>query len=414
MPGLGPGLRVGPLELCLNDMKITKLIEKLGSMEPDGKPFLSIYINAEPGQNGRDTYPIWLKTQLSDEEHKYKDGEAELARFTALAERINGFIENEADASANGIAIFASMGEGDYFEAVQLDVPFPESKFHSSDRPHIFELARAVHENPSYAVLWADKNKADIYVFGGETRIRSDVDVDSKVESIENEETRASQAGGWSQQRFARRRENFHLQHAKEVVAELEEVMKKHNVEYFVIAGDEETILPVIKPELSKPMEEKLIGSVSASDYESAEELQEKTLEVVTTEMATLQMKEVERVNDATKAAAKMGTMGVEDTLRALANGQVEELVIASNIDTIDYSKKKIKKILKEYEPGDDTAPTDAAANLSDAAEIADQLIMRAINTAAKIVFIKDDSLLEDAGGVGSILRFNMNAQAGT
>ena len=382
-------------------------------MEPNGKPFFSIYINAEAGQNGRDTYRIWLKTELSDEEQKYKDDEDELGRFAALTERINNFVENEADPSANGIAIFASMGEGDYFEVVQLDVPFPESRFHSSDRPHIFPLARAVHENPRYAVLWADKNKADIYVFGGETRIRSDVDAQSKVESIENEVTSGTSAGGWSQQRFQRRRENFALQHAKEVVAELEEVMKKYSVEHLIIAGDEETILPVIGPELSKPLEDKLIGSVSIADYQSEDEIREKTLDVVTTEMATLQMKEVERVNDATKAAAKLGTLGVEDTLRALANGQVEELVIASNIDSIDYSKKKIKKILKEYEPGDDTAPTDATVNVNDAAEIADQLVMRAINTAAKIMFVKDDSLLEEAGGVGSILRFNMNAQAG-
>ena len=394
-------------------MKITKLIEKLGSMEPNGKPFFSIYINAEAGQNGRDIYPIWLKTKLSDEEQKYKDDDEELGLFTALTERINNFVENEADPSANGIAIFASMGEGDYFEVVQLDVPFPESRFHSSDRPHIFPLARAVHENPRYAVLWADKNKADIYVFGGETRIRSDADAQSKVESIENEVTSGTSAGGWSQQRFQRRRENFALQHAKEVVAELEDVMKKYSVEHLIIAGDEETILPVIKPELSKPLEDKLIGSVSIADYQSEDEIREKALEVVTTEMATLQMKEVERVNDATKAAAKLGTLGVEDTLRALANGQVEELVIASNIDSIDYSKKKIRKILKEYEPGDGTAPTDASVNVTDAAEIADQLIMRAINTAAKIMFVKDDSLLEEAGGVGSILRFNMNAQAG-
>ncbi len=393
-------------------MKITKLIEKLGSMEPDGMPFFSIYLNAEAGQNGRDTFPIWLKKPLSDEEQKYKEDEGELAKFNGAAERIQDFVENEVDPAANGIAIFTKMGD-DHFEVVQLDVAFPQSKFFSLDRPHIFPLARAVNENPRYAVLWADKNKADIYVFGGETRIRSDVDVESKVESIQNEVTQAAQAGGWSQQRFARRREKFHLEHAKEVVAELEEVMKKFNVEHFVICGDEETILPVIKPELSKPMEEKLLGSVSMSQYDSEDEIREKSLEVVSIEMATLQQQKIEQLNDAAKSSAKMGTLGVEDTLRALANGQVEELILASNIDTLDYSKKKVKKILKEYEPGDDTAPADAASAIGDAAQIADQLIVRAINTAARISFIKDESMLEEAGGVGAILRFNMNAQAG-
>lgn len=382
-------------------------------MEPDGHPFFSIYLNAEAGQNGRDTFPIWLKKPLSEEEQKYKEDEAQMERFGSAAERIRNFVENEVDPAANGIAIFASMGEAGYFEAVQLDVPFTENRFIASDRPHIFPLARAVHENPRFAVLWADKNKADIYIFGGENRIRSDVEVDSNVARIENEVSKASQAGGWSQQRFARRREKFHLEHAKEVVAELEDVMTKFDAGFFIISGDQETILPVIKPELSKAMEEKLIGAFSMSQYDSENEIHERALEVLGVEMATLQQQKIEKLNDSARSSAKMGTLGVEDTLRALANGQVEELIVASDIDSIDYSKKRVKKILNEYEPGDDTAPADAAGAVSDAAQIADQLIVRAINTSARITFIKDDSLLKDEGGVGAILRFNMNAQAG-
>ena len=393
-------------------MKITKLIEKLGSMEPDGQPFFSIYINAQPGENGRDTYPIWSKTQLSGEEQKYKEDEGQLGRFNDVRDRINSFVEEDADSGANGIAIFAGLGGDDFFEVVQLDVPFPESSFHSGERPHIFPLARAVYENPRYAVLWADTNKADIYIFGGETRIRSDVDLDSNVASIENAVTSGTSAGGWSQQRYQRRRENFHLKHAKEVVSELEELMKKVEVDSLVICGDEETILPVFKPQLSKPLEEKLIGTVSASQYDSPEELREKALEVINIETATLQQKKIEQLNDAAKSSAKMGTLGVEDTLTALANGQVEELVIATNIDSIDYSKKKVKKILKAYEAGDDTAPAEALSAIGDARAIADQLITRAINTGARITFVKDESMLANGGGVGAILRFSMNAHS--
>ena len=291
-------------------------------------------------------------------------------------------------------------------------MPFPESSFHSGERPHIFPLARAVYENPRFAVLWADTNKADIYVFGGETRIRSDVDLDSNVASIENSVTSGTSAGGWSQQRYQRRRENFHMQHAKEVIAELEELMKNVEVAHLVICGDEETILPVFKPQLSKPLEEKLIGTVSASQYESPEELREKALEVINIETATSQQKKIEQLNDGAKSSAKMGTLGVEDTLAALANGQVQELVIASNIDSIDYSKKKVKKILKEYEPGDDTAPAKALSAIGDAGAIADQLIIRAINTGARITFVTDESTLANDGGVGAILRFSTNAQS--
>jgi peptide subunit release factor 1 (eRF1) len=224
--------------------------------------------------------------------------------------------------------------------------------------------------------------------------------------------TSGTSAGGWSQQRYQRRRENFHLQHAKEVVAELEELMKKVEVEHLVICGDEETILPVLKPALSKPLEEKLIGSVSISQYESVDEIYEKTFELVATERAVREQGKVQQLNDAAKSSARMGTLGVEETLAALANGQVEELVIASNIESLDYSKKKVKKILKAYEPGDDTAPAEAVSAINNAAAIADQLIIRAINTAARITFARDGSLLANDGGVGAILRFSTNAQA--
>ena len=393
-------------------MKISTLIETLGAFEPDGYPFLSIYINAEPGQNGRDTFPIWLKTQLSEQGQQYKENEIELARYDSVVERINSYIDQEVDPSANGIAIFTSVGDSGVFEAVQLEVPFAENEFYAYDRPHIFPLARVVHENPRYAVLWADTNKADIYIFGGETRIRADVDLEAKVENIQNEVTQSSQPGGWSQQRFQRRTENFHLQHAKEVVSELENIMKKVDVEQLVLCGDEATIMPILKPQLSKSLEEKVIATINMSQYDSEEEIHEKTLEAVGIEMATRQAKVVERVNDAAKAAAGMGTLGLEDTLRALANGQVEELVVSSNIDTIDYSKREVEKILDEYEPGDDQIPVDTQPIVTIPGEVADQLIIRAISTGAKIAFVKDDSLLRDAGGVGSILRYNINATA--
>ncbi len=47
-------------------MKISNLVKELGSFEPDGYPFLSIYLNAEPSETGRDTFQVWLKTAFSD------------------------------------------------------------------------------------------------------------------------------------------------------------------------------------------------------------------------------------------------------------------------------------------------------------------------------------------------------------
>ena len=85
---------------------------------------------------------------------------------------------------------------------------------------------------------------------------------------------------------------------------------------------------------------------------------------------------------------------------------------MSSDLDSIEYSKSEVERILAEYRPGDDKTPVDTPPLVDLAGEVADQLLIRAINTDAKICFVKDESLLKEAGGVGAILRYNMNASA--
>jgi hypothetical protein len=42
-------------------MKLNDLMQKLAAFEPNGFPVLSIYLNAEANQVGRDDFGVWLK-----------------------------------------------------------------------------------------------------------------------------------------------------------------------------------------------------------------------------------------------------------------------------------------------------------------------------------------------------------------
>lgn len=396
-----------------NHMKLTNLIKKLGAFEPDGYPFLTIYINSEADSTGRDNFHVWLKKEFSEQAILYKENEEEAGRLEKTVEKINNYIETEVDAQAKGITVFASLGDSEFFEAIQFSIPVVESKLYNFDRPHIFPLAKIIGQNPKYAVLWADTNKADIYVFGGENHIRADQDANPKVENIQNTVTNRTSVGGWSQARYQRHIENYHLQHAKEVVAEVETIMSKLSIEYLILCGDESTIMPTLRPQLPKALDEKVIGTLNISQYDSVDEIREKTRELFDIDHAERDKKQVERVFDAAKAAAAVGTLGVEDTLKALSNGQVQELLLSSDFDAIDYKPAAVEKILNDYAPGDDQSSVDTMPIVHNAGEIADELITRAINSDAKIIFIDDTSLLEEVGGVGAVLRYNMNATAG-
>lgn len=394
-------------------MQLINLTKKLASFGPDGSPFLSIYAGGAANDDaGREADQIWVRSQFSETAASYDKDELQAEQYSAARDRVLDYIENETDAGANGTAIFISIGENGFFEAVQLEVSFPENVFHISDRPHIFPLVKAVMQNPKYAVLWADTNKADIYIFGGENRIRADVDVSARVENIQNRVTRRSQVGGWSQGRYQRHIENFHLQHAKETVAELEDLMRKENIEHLVLCGNEATIMPVLRQQLSKPFEEKVIGTLNLSQYDLVDDIQQQTEEIVAGHRIESEKKQVERVFDAANAAAGLGSTGYEATLKALSNGQVQELVLTSNISAIEFQPLRVEKILDEYSPGDDNSPVDAPESLTSVNEAADLLLVRALNSDAEIIFVDDAELLEPAGGVAAVLRYSINATA--
>jgi peptide chain release factor subunit 1 len=393
-------------------MKLNDLVQKLAAFEPSGFPVVSLYLDAKANKNGRDEYEIWFRREIADLSENYEEDSAEAQSIKQDIEKIQQFLETEADESANGIAIFACAGADDFFETAQLDVAFPNNRLFAFDRPHIFPLVRIVEQNPKYAVLWSDTNKADIYVFGGENTINVETETLAKVEEIENVVTQGTKVGGWSQARYQRHIANFHLQHAKETVEELERLLQQAKIEYLVLCGDERTIMPILRPQLSKPVEESVVETLNLSQYASEDEIREKTREVMDAQNAIKDQERVQRMYDAAKAAAGLGTMGVEDTLAALSNGQVEELIISSSFEAIKYSPKKVKKVLKAYAPGDDNSASDELPDVKESRQIGDELIIRALNSNAKIIFIEDDSLLKEANGVGAVLRYNINATA--
>jgi peptide subunit release factor 1 (eRF1) len=188
--------------------------------------------------------------------------------------------------------------------------------------------------------------------------------------------------------------------------------LQQAKIEYLVLCGDERTIMPILRPQLSKPVEESVVETLNMSQYASEDEIREKTREVMDAQNAIKDQERVQRMYDAAKAAAGLGTMGVEDTLAALSNGQVEELIISSSFEGIKYSPKKVKKVLKAYAPGDDNSASDDLPDVKESRQIGDELIIRALNSGAKIVFIEDGSLLKEANGVGAVLRYNLNATA--
>jgi peptide chain release factor subunit 1 len=369
-------------------------LDRLAAFEPVDAPVLSLYLDMRPDQNGRLNVSNFLTTTLA-ERARTLQGDAR-ASFDRDVQRITAYLDGDVRKSANGLAIFACAAAGDFFEAVQLDVPIEQHWLYIGAVPHLYQLARINDQFPRYAALLVDTNSARLFVFG--------LGAPQNRQRVDNPKTRRSQMGGWSQARYQRHIANFHLHHMKEVVDLLERVVREESIGQVVVACDE-VARPILMSQLPQHLADKVVDVVKLDIRTPEQEVLAETLETLRGRDAITDAEHVERMLDGWRGNG-LGVAGPEATLEALEMGQVEELLITADPTVLTEPRRT--------PTGAAAAPvavdTSAQGNNAGAAQLtlADQLVTKAQQTSARIRFIENPDLLADVGGVGAILRFRI------
>jgi peptide chain release factor subunit 1 len=370
------------------------LLELLSAFEPFGMPVISLYLNAQPDERGRDNFDVFVKNELRERAKTFQPKSPERESFEKDIERINSYLENEVRPSANGIAIFACSAAGDFFEAIQLDAPIENNRLYVYNQPHLYPLARLSDQYPRYAVLVTNTNSARVFVFGRGAKLDS--------EEVKNVKTNRTKVGGWSQMRYQRHLANYHLHHAKEVIEVLDRVVQEDRAEHVIIAGDD-TIIPLLREQMPQRLADKVIDVLSLDINTPEQEIFATTMESLREHDAQTDAEKVKKVLDDYRGGG-LAVVGVAETLAALLNGQVDDLLINATPGEMKFDENKVKKLLAAYSAGSEAE----AIDVSDPRLVADEMVKRAQESSASITFIEDAGLLADVGGVGATLRYRI------
>jgi len=371
-----------------------KLLDGLVNFEPVPAPVISLYLDARVDNHGQRTFLPFVRKQLSERSKSYENQSDDQKSFDEDFVRIVRYLESEVPPPVQGIAIFACSADDDWFVVGLFDAPFERNRLFVSDRPHLYPLARLVDQYRRYAVVLADTNSAQIFVFAAGRAVEH--------EEVENVKTKQVKVGGWSQARYQRHVQNYHLHHAKEVVDMLEKIVREENIENVILAGDEATVIPLLREQMPKTLEEKVIETLSLGVDTPEHELLEESLTAFRRQDSLTDMEKVERLLNEYRAD-DLGVAGVTDTLAALSNGQVEEVLIAAKAESLHYDQDEVKKVLKLYDV-DGALPKEL-----DQRTVADELVRRAnVLSSARVTFIEDSTRLERIGGVGAFLRYRI------
>lgn len=371
---------------------VAELVELLSIFELVGVPVISLYLNAQPDEHGHDNYHTFVRNELRERAKTFPTGSPERESFDQDVERIEAYLKDEVRASANGIAIFACAGAGDFFEAIQLDAPIENNRLYVYDQPHLYPLARLMDQYPRYAVLVANTNSARVFVFGRGAKLDS--------EEVKNRKTNRTKVGGWSQMRYQRHLANYHLHHAKEVVEVLERVVRDERAEHVILAGDD-VIIPLLREQMPLQLGEKVIDVMSLDINAPEHEIFESSMESLREHDSQTDAEKVSRLLNEYRGNG-LAVVGVAETLAALSNGQADDLLISAAPGELQYDEEKVRAVLAAYSAGDG----EPAVDPSEPRLVADELVKRAQASAASVTFIEDASLLADVGGVGATLRY--------
>jgi peptide chain release factor subunit 1 len=364
-------------------------LDRLAGFEATDAPVISLYLDMRSDQHGRDNYTAFTRKRFPSTSATLR-GDARKS-FDADVEKITAYLEREVQPSANGI--FACSASG-LFEAVQLAAPIEEHWLFVGAVPHLYPLARLNDEYPRYAALLVTTNAARLYVFR--------LGIAETERSITNTKTRRTTMGGWSQARYQRHVENFHLHHMKEVVDVLDRVVREESISQIVI-GCDDTARPTLFEQLPQHLHEKIVDTVHLGIDAPGHEVLAETMGVLRQKDAETDAEQVERMLGAWRAGG-LAVVGPEDTGRALEMGQVEELLITASPDLLESSAP-----IAGAAPGAVAVETSAAGEHNPAQwKAADDLITKAQQTAARIRFVEDTTLLAPVGGVGALLRFKI------
>jgi peptide subunit release factor 1 (eRF1) len=370
-------------------------LERLLAFEPTTFPVLSVYLDLQAGDNGRARVEPFLKKELANRAKTYPASSPERASFDEDAKRILEWFENEEhEKSANGIALFACYA-ADLWDVVQLSAPLDENRLYVYNQPHLYHLTRISDEYPRYAALLTDANSARIFLFGLGQAL--------EAEQVKGEKVQRVKVGGWSQARYQRRVDNAHSKHAKETIDVLGRLVKDEGISQIVLAG-EPTITALITEEMPQELAEKVVDIVRLDAKAPDHEVLEKTLE---------SMRKVDAESDVEKVTRLLGEyrrgglacVGKQDTLEALANGQVDELLISATLEGEEPQEEPVDAILAPEVPdAQGSTETDEPRPVL----LPDLLVTKAKQTDATVTFIQDPELLADVEGVGAFLRWRV------
>jgi len=363
-------------------MKTKIDLRKLADMTSPDRAFLSIYLSSWGSfeKMRKKVENIKKLVKGNPDENKHVEENLNLIE--------NYFKKNTPPQGSMGIFTCWLL---DYLEVIPLNVPVEDLVWIDSS-PYILPLAEIQDEYENFAVVVADNDRARIYIVAtgkaeSEEKIRGNVKNHVRV-------------GGWSQQRYERRRDKQIHHYVSEIVERLEELERNEDFRRIIIVGSKETINEIHKS-MPKHLLEKLVGE-KALDLGKDDRFIEK--EILDLFIAQERKSEIDLWNKikANYMRGQNAAVGMDDVLRFAKTGRVEKVI--TNRNTV-FKGIRCRECEGLFPRKHEICPNCESHSVFEV-DLLNELSEILASTSADIDLADEIPELSDVGGIAALLRY--------
>jgi hypothetical protein len=116
---------------------LAEQIDTLAAFTPTTLPVISLYLNTQSDDHGRDHFASFIRKELHTRAKTFAPQSAAHASFVQDVERIEKYLATELRPSTHGLALFACAGADNFFETVQLNAPLERHEIYVDHVPHL-------------------------------------------------------------------------------------------------------------------------------------------------------------------------------------------------------------------------------------------------------------------------------------
>jgi peptide subunit release factor 1 (eRF1) len=351
-------------------------------MTGNGRDFVSLYF---PVAEGLDS----LKGRLRNVRNLLDDNPDEAQHFDLTLERMRRLVE-ENPTDAESLCVFG-CDLLEFASGYPISMPLA-AEVYVGPSPYIRPLAELQDEYQTFAVVACDNKSTQIYLVTNET-----AELEERVKGNVKNRVRK---GGWSQKRYARRREQQLHHYSDEVAQLLTEFVQMRSIKRVVLTGSVETMNEIeahLKPDIAERIVAKRRFDLHRSEDELIEDVYEAYFEQERAEERHLwdQIK-----NEYMKHG--LAAVGPTDVLAALGQGRVEELIITRNAQINGTQCRDCESLVHGTPQTCQSCGSRSVFQL----DLIDELTKRAELTSARAEYSDEIPGLTQAGHVAALLRW--------